>query len=215
MKEKNLRAIVKYLAKQAASRPALATVQAAKDGRQFILNGYTYLIFNNPVKELDEIANTPAGLSVDVLQIAAGGDARDVVAVELSEIERDILTHPGLYGRTIKKGIQDKALSRLILVAIAGKLFNVALIDEVCTICKIDLGSVKGNALTHGMLFFDADGGDISGAILPVRSNPELQSAVVTNQERAYHQIKSGDASAEKASLGARYLAAIAKKQRA
>lgn len=70
-----LNAVKKYLKNSQADRPILCTVQTTNDGKQFICNGYSIVLWHDHKDELDALPTTEASKSINAYGII--GDVRD------------------------------------------------------------------------------------------------------------------------------------------
>lgn len=150
------------------------------NGKQFIINGYTAFIFNDYIKELDELPNEREN-SINIFNVIDTGEHNYISLSEEDEIIFKNLNKYASYYKT--QPIYDKSKSNMILVPFNNKMFNIDILKDAYNIIGKDTDKLvisnhydcllddKGNKVITSPTQIKNE--NITGIILPVRYNEE------------------------------------------
>lgn len=146
MKKSQLKAVEQYLKIIDHARPMLSTIQKSKSGKQFILDGYTAILFKNYEPELDALKSTLANESVNIEFILKDFDYCEGIRID-SDNETDfknILLWDNL--KEYKKQFLSLYPESIPQIHIFDRFFEVNNLLKV----KSVLGSIKDCYITFG-----------------------------------------------------------------
>jgi len=169
------------------SRPTLSTVQHKND-KQFILSGYSAFLFENYIKELDELPNTDAETSLNIYQIINNN-------AEYNQISED----DALIFKNIKKYIAyfksqenyDKKANKQF-VYFNNKTFDAKLIAQANEIMANNLDNLE---ITNNEFFRPTQikNNEILGIILPIRATEEISNNTKELTNKFLNELKGAN----------------------
>lgn len=170
------------------ARPVLCTVQHKK-GKQFIISGYSAFLFDNYIKELDELLNTvDENACIEIYNII-NNDAQYSVLTEndmliLKNIKKYIAFYKSQEGYDKKLNRQD--------VYFNNKVFDAKILAQAVEIMANELDTIQ---ITNNEFFRPTQikGNSILGIILPLRTTDEITSKIINTTNNFLNELKGAN----------------------
>lgn len=153
--------VSKYLKQAAKKRPTLGGVQH-KNGKEYIIDGYTLHIFNKHYDELSALPQTSEENSLDYTLVY---NSSEYTFHEQNEEDRFLFANIKKYVKYVK-GLPEWHKGDMIPIVYHEMLFDTNLLTFAIDLHKDDLGTIK-IAYTDTRLALK--GTDIESLVLPLR----------------------------------------------
>lgn len=167
------------------ARPTLCTVQH-KRGKQFIISGYSAFLFDNYIKELDELANTVEESACLEIYNVINSNAEYSTLTEndmliLKNIKKYIAFYKSQAGYDKKLNRQD--------VYFNNKVFDAKILAQVVEIMANELDTIQ---ITNNEFFKPTQikSDSILGVVLPLRTTDEITNKIIDTTNNFINELK-------------------------
>lgn len=170
------------------ARPTLCTVQH-KRGKQFIISGYSAFLFDNYIKELDELANTVEESACLEIYNVINSNAEYSTLTEndmliLKNIKKYIAFYKSQAGYDKKLNRQD--------VYFNNKVFDAKILAQVVEIMANELDTIQ---ITNNEFFKPTQikSDSILGVVLPLRTTDEITNKIIDTTNNFINELKGAN----------------------
>lgn len=169
------------------SRPTLSTVQHKND-KQFILSGYSAFLFENYIKELEELPSTDAETSLNIYQIIDNNAQYTQISEDDALILKNIKKYIAYYKS--QENYDKKANKQL--VCFNNKTFDAKLIAQANEIMANNLDNLE---ITNNEFFRPTQikNNEILGIILPIRATEEITNNTKELTNKFLNELKGAN----------------------
>ncbi len=163
---KLLDTIKKYFKSMDDSRPILKTIMA-KNGKQFICNGFSMYIFENYNADLDILPQTTENVLDYTQIILKNPDYKDIDNHDL-KVLKNIQKIIDYY-----KQIDEVDKKSPFIIPFANKYYDAKIILELCNMYQHNFDDLKIHKTNNPLQLTQFTNNNITSVILPVRANDD------------------------------------------